>query len=110
MSNGSRPDPKRDGTVHYGLLEVVHDECGLFRSVYKYPRTGSSDLDFHVRPLPCEQINIGFVLSRALRAKFLRPESGNGEVLQRMVSLQLVFHSAVIGGQVGALRMRRVCG
>src|SRR5206468_6213255 len=94
----------------YGLLEVVHDECGLFRSVYKYPRTGSSDLDFHVRPLPCEQINIGFVLSRALRAKFLPPESGYGDVLHRMVSLQLVFGSAVLGTQVEALKMRPVCG
>src|SRR5258708_30632655 len=62
-------------------------------------------LDFHLRPLTWDQIGIGFILSWGVRPEFLPPESGYGDVLHRMVSLQLVLGSPVLRAQVEALEM-----
>jgi len=66
MSNGSRPDSKGDGPLPGGLLKLVDDGGRVFRSVDIKPRTRSDNLDFHLRLLPGDQIDVGLVLSRAL--------------------------------------------
>src|SRR5215472_2406121 len=110
MCNGSHADPKGDGAVYGWLLKVVHDESGLLRSVDVEPRARSSNLDFYLRPLPGDQIHVGLVLSGALGPELFPPESGYGDVLHRMVSLQLVFGSPVLWAQVEALKMASVRG
>src|SRR5258708_41898 len=105
MSNGSRPQPKRDCTVYGWLLKVVHDQDRLFRSVHIQSRARSSDLDFDLRPLPWDQIDIGLILSWTLGPQFLPPESRYGHVLHGMVSLQLVFGAPILSAQVEALEM-----
>src|SRR6266436_5478829 len=105
MSDASQPHPKGDCTVHGCLLKVVHHERRLFRSVDIESRARSSDLDFHLRPLAWDQIGIGFILSWSVRPEFFPPESGYGDVLHRMVSLQLVLGSPVLRSQVDALEM-----
>ena len=59
-------------------------------------------------PIPRAEVDIRLIFARSYTAEFIPREAGNRDVLGRMVPLQLILRSSILGSNVKALEMRRI--
>ncbi len=97
-----------DGLPNRQSGATVRRWCYLIETSETGNRQFRGKVPLASRPVPWDQIHVGLTLSKALGPQFLPPEARYGDVLRRVVSLQLVLGLSVFRAQIKALEMEPV--
>ena len=108
MGDRPLPDPERNSTIRRGFFEIVDNQRRLLGAVDEELGSRSTHLNLELSPLTRHQVDIGLVFARAFTPELIPWEPRNRHVLGRMVPLQLVFRSSILGPNVETLEVRTI--
>jgi hypothetical protein len=101
---GPHTDEQGDRAFSAAVPKRVNDKCGPRCIVDIQASLVTLHFDFHLRPLTGHQINISLVFPRKFLAQSIPRKLWTGDVLSRVVALQLVVGTSVVGAQVESLK------
>lgn len=108
MGQCARAYPQGETTFRHSVLQFIHDQRGLLRSIYVQQRLIARDCDPDFCPLARNQIHIALVHLRKFFAQPLPGKLRHRYVLRAVVPLHLVFGAAVLWPQIETLVRRSV--
>jgi hypothetical protein len=105
MGDRSLSHPKRNTATRQRLFEIVDNQRWLLGAI----DVEFGDLFLHpyleLCPLSGDEVDIGLVLAGSFTAELIPCKPWNRQILDRMVPLQLILRSPILGSNVEALEM-----
>ena len=108
MGDGSLPHPERNRATRNRLFEIVDNQCRSLGGIDVESGHLSYYLHLDFCPISGDEVDIRLIFARSFAAELIPREAGNRDVLGRMIPLQLILRSSILGSNVKALEMRSI--
>src|SRR5690242_12394067 len=97
MGDGSLSYPESNRATRNRLFEIVDNQCRLLGIIDIESGHLSCYLDLDFCPIPGVEVHIRLIFARGFAAELIPREAGNRHVLGRMIPLQLILRSSILG-------------